>query len=907
MRIKTVTILGFGKWHDQTIDLNTDYQVLYGQNEAGKTTLTAFIKGVLFGFATAKQRYEQYVPKNGAQYGGELLVSYHNRDIVIRRLSGKFGGDVTVIDQGKEFGADYLADLLAPADEALFTQIFETNQQDLNQIFNLKQADFLQHLLTIGAVGSHEWLDFAKELDKESQKIFKPSGRKWPLNVALKNYPELVQSVNEASRGYQEYEANARLLQRTVATMTNQQKQVAELKQRQAHLQHLLDRWPSYAQWQTRQKQLEKATPFDLTIDEQYQALAVERKRNVKALAEAKAELATIQETLDQTGEFRFYQANQAALAPLFEQLTEQQKRVQLLSLQQTQSAQLASEKAQLAAQYQWQPDQLPNPLTDEQCAQLEQAAAEMNEAATTSQLLTEQLADLEAQLAAQNAAVNQSEPQATPTSNKRSGQLSLLIGVVVLVVGLFLPGALKGIAIAGLAALVYGGYLVWQNKQINHDQPAQKAAWQQALAKLDVLQAQKQTKTAALQAQQATLQTMHEQSATLLAQAGYETAMPISQVLAMQHALSRMTQLITTLKQQQADNQALEATLDTYWHAFAFARDWVGALQGSHEENLSQVSQFKARMTQLTQDLAQSNESYRYYQQQVTRLTATIEEQDAAQTALLARANLTTAAELASCVADEQQRRANEQRQADLKRELATDLPALQAIASQEQLKQQVAQITEQVASLTNELQEQQQAVAQLRVAQAQLVDNDRYQQQRQLQLQEQAKITDLAQEWLAKQLAIDWIQATLKAASQERFPRLLEKATQYFAILTQNRYIKINFDNTLMTVLRTDQVLFEVGELSQGTAEQLYIALRFAFAEEVADVVSLPLLVDDGFVNFDDQRQVAVWTLLQRLSEANQVIYLTANPRTKAHFEADHWLNLAEVGLTHDSKEII
>lgn len=142
MRIKTVTILGFGKWHDQTIDLNTDYQVLYGQNEAGKTTLTAFIKGVLFGFATAKQRYEQYVPKNGAQYGGELLVSYHDRDIVIRRLSGKFGGDVTVIDQGQEFGADYLADLLAPADEALFTQIFETNQQDLNQIFNLKQADF---------------------------------------------------------------------------------------------------------------------------------------------------------------------------------------------------------------------------------------------------------------------------------------------------------------------------------------------------------------------------------------------------------------------------------------------------------------------------------------------------------------------------------------------------------------------------------------------------------------------------------------------------------------------------------------------------------------------------------------------------------------------------------------------
>ncbi|WP_226789455.1 ATP-binding protein [Latilactobacillus graminis] len=761
----------------------------------------------------------------------------------------------------------------------------------------------MQHLLTIGAVGSHEWLYFAKELDKDSQKIFKPSGRKWPLNVALKNYPDLVQSVNEASRGYQEYETNARLLQSTVATMREQQKQVAERKQRQVHLQQLLDRWPSYAEWQTLQNYLEKATSFDLTIDEQYQALVVERERNAKALAEAQAAVATVQETLDQTGEFRFYQANQEKLAPLFEQLNEQQKQVQLLGLQETQSAQLAGEKAQLVAQYQWQADELPNPLTDEQRTQLEQAEIEINEATTTSQVLTKQLADLEAQLATQNAAVSQVEPQETPLNNGRLSQLSMLIGAVVFMIGFFLPGVLKGIVVVGLAALGYGGYKTWLNKQTAQGQPAQKEAWQQALAKLDVLQAEKQTKAAALQTQQARLQTMHEQSATLLGQAGYETAMPISQVIGMQHALSRMTQLATTLKRQQAANQTLEAALNTYWDAFDFARDWVGPLQGSHEENLAQVSQFKARITQLTQDLAQSNESYRYYQQQVSRLTATIQKQEAAQTALLAKANLTTAAELANCVANEQQRRANEQRQADLKRQLATDLPALQASDSQEQLRQQAAQITEQVASLTDQLQEQQQVVAQLRVTQAQLVDNDRYQQQRQLQLQEQAKITDLAQEWLAKQLAVDWIQATLKAASQERFPRLLEKATQYFAILTQNRYIKINFDETLMTVLRADQVLFEVGELSQGTAEQLYIALRFAFAEEVADVVSLPLLIDDGFVNFDDQRQVAVWTLLQKLSEANQVIYLTANPRAKDYFEADHWLNLAEVGIEHDS----
>ncbi|MEJ1300334.1 AAA family ATPase [Latilactobacillus sakei] len=87
MRIKTINIFGFGKWHDQTIDLQTDYQVLYGQNEVGKSTITAFIKGVLFGFATGKQKYEQYLPKSGAQYGGELIVDHHDREITIRRVA----------------------------------------------------------------------------------------------------------------------------------------------------------------------------------------------------------------------------------------------------------------------------------------------------------------------------------------------------------------------------------------------------------------------------------------------------------------------------------------------------------------------------------------------------------------------------------------------------------------------------------------------------------------------------------------------------------------------------------------------------------------------------------------------------------------------------------------------------
>lgn len=54
MRIKSVHIDGFGKWVDQDFSLAANPQVVYGENEAGKTTLAVFIRSILFGFANAK-------------------------------------------------------------------------------------------------------------------------------------------------------------------------------------------------------------------------------------------------------------------------------------------------------------------------------------------------------------------------------------------------------------------------------------------------------------------------------------------------------------------------------------------------------------------------------------------------------------------------------------------------------------------------------------------------------------------------------------------------------------------------------------------------------------------------------------------------------------------------------------
>ena len=49
MIIRKLNIKNFGKVHDKTLEFSPGINVLYGENESGKTTIHTFIKSMLFG------------------------------------------------------------------------------------------------------------------------------------------------------------------------------------------------------------------------------------------------------------------------------------------------------------------------------------------------------------------------------------------------------------------------------------------------------------------------------------------------------------------------------------------------------------------------------------------------------------------------------------------------------------------------------------------------------------------------------------------------------------------------------------------------------------------------------------------------------------------------------------------
>lgn len=127
---------------------------------------------------------------------------------------------------------------------------------------------------------------------------------------------------------------------------------------------------------------------------------------------------------------------------------------------------------------------------------------------------------------------------------------------------------------------------------------------------------------------------------------------------------------------------------------------------------------------------------------------------------------------------------------------------------------------------------------------------------------------------------LLLRW--AVERKRKQTQNPLLL-RAGQLFSMLTENRYSGLSvYDDGSSSVLlgncADDSRPVPVGNMSEGTIDQLFLALRVASIEQSVKGGSiLPVLADDLFINFDDGRAEAGFRVLGELARSTQVLFFT------------------------------
>ena len=146
------------------------------------------------------------------------------------------------------------------------------------------------------------------------------------------------------------------------------------------------------------------------------------------------------------------------------------------------------------------------------------------------------------------------------------------------------------------------------------------------------------------------------------------------------------------------------------------------------------------------------------------------------------------------------------------------------------------------------------------------------------------QTRIAALEQHYRALTRA----QETLQQATQElqrRFaPRISQRTQTLFAKLTGQRYQRLSLgqDLSLEAGAQGETTLRGTLWRSDGTVDQLYLALRLAVAEELTP--EAPLVLDDALVRFDDVRLAAALEILREEAEQKQVILFTCQGREQA-----------------------
>lgn len=125
-------------------------------------------------------------------------------------------------------------------------------------------------------------------------------------------------------------------------------------------------------------------------------------------------------------------------------------------------------------------------------------------------------------------------------------------------------------------------------------------------------------------------------------------------------------------------------------------------------------------------------------------------------------------------------------------------------------------------------------------------------------------------------------------KLELQRRFaPRISQRAQELFGKLTNGRYGRITLgeDFSLSAAATGENTLYGTLWRSDGTVDQLYLALRLAVAEELTP--DAPLVLDDAFVRFDDVRLAKAMEILKETSKDKQVILFTCQSREKTWME--------------------
>ncbi len=183
MRLLSLRLIAFGHFRGETLDFPCDKGlfIIYGPNEAGKSTSLRALQGLLYGIP--ERTPDAFLHDMASlRVGGELLRSDGEKLVVVRRKGRK---DTLQLPDGRAIPEDTIRSFLGSVDASTFFRVFGMNRHELveggRQLAQGK-GDVGESLFVAGLAGA-DLKRALNSLDDEAVALFKPGGSTPAINT----------------------------------------------------------------------------------------------------------------------------------------------------------------------------------------------------------------------------------------------------------------------------------------------------------------------------------------------------------------------------------------------------------------------------------------------------------------------------------------------------------------------------------------------------------------------------------------------------------------------------------------------------------------------------------------------------------------------------------------------------
>ncbi|MFA6499538.1 MAG: AAA family ATPase [Desulfurivibrionaceae bacterium] len=197
MRITRLDLKAFGPFTDRTLLLGSGLHIVYGPNEAGKSSTLRALKAWLFGFP--ERTHDNFLHANEQLLVSGCLQAEDGRELAFSRRK-KRKADILDLN-GNPLTAEALAAFLPITEQAVFASLHGLSHEDLvrgGEDILAQKGEIGQALFSAGT-GISSLREVLAGLESEAEALFTMRGTKREINEALAAYKETQRIMREAS------------------------------------------------------------------------------------------------------------------------------------------------------------------------------------------------------------------------------------------------------------------------------------------------------------------------------------------------------------------------------------------------------------------------------------------------------------------------------------------------------------------------------------------------------------------------------------------------------------------------------------------------------------------------------------------------------------------------------------